>query len=69
MWKFERKLENRGKNWKLGGGELEIREKIGNLEMNLGWKMIIVLKLEISLRFDKKYFASYHFRLVIFSLV
>ena len=28
-----------------------------------------LLKLEISLRFDKKYFASYHFRLVIFSLV
>ena len=27
-----------------------------------------VLKLEISLSFDKKYFARYHFRFVIFSL-
>ena len=28
-----------------------------------------LLKLRISLRFDKKYFARYHFRFVIFSLV
>ena len=28
-----------------------------------------LLKLEISLSFDKKYFARYHFRFVIFSLV
>ena len=27
------------------------------------------VEIRISLRFDKKYFASYHFRFVIFSLV
>ena len=42
---------------------LRIHKNLGSDYLGFG-----TVEIRISLRFDKKYFASYHFRFVIFSL-